>query len=170
MRTISLALLMLPALAAAALAQDTTVGISPLVDFVLPILLTVISGIISIGLPIILTKLAARYNLQIEQARRDALQVTLTNAAGGLLQKLGDRARTLQLDVRNPDVAEAVQRVVQGAPDALKWAGLTQDEIARRVLEKLPQISGAGNMASAASTPVASAARPLDAFKPLSGS
>lgn len=160
MRAILAAVVLLQVLATAALAQDTStaVSVSPLIDFVLPILLTIISGVISIGLPSILTKLAARYNLQIEQAKRDALQTTLTNAAGGLLQKLGDRARTLELDVRNPDVAEAVQRVVQGAPDALKWAGLTQDEIARRVLEKLPQIG----TASASPAPAAGF-RSLDA-------
>ena len=165
MRMILALILMTPALAGMALAQDTTVSVSPLVDFVLPILLTIISGIISVGLPVILTKLAARYNLQIEQAKRDSLQTTLTNAAGGLLQKLGDRARELKVDLKNPDIAEAVQRVVQGAPDALKWAGLTQHEIASRVLEKLPQIGAAG----ISTAPVASAARPLEGFKPLSG-
>lgn len=122
-------------------AQETAVSVAPLVDFVQPILLTLISGVVTVGLPIVLTRLSQRYGLQIEQEKRDALQVTFTNAAGGLLQKLGDQARTLKVDMRNPDVAAAVGRALRGAPDALRWAGLSEEEIARRILEKLPQIA-----------------------------
>jgi hypothetical protein len=120
--------------------METSVVIAPFVEFVLPILLTVISGVIAVGLPIVLTKLAAKFGLQIEQQKRDALQVTLTNAAGGLLQRLGDEAKTLKLDVKDARLADAINRVVKGAPDALKWAGLDEREIARRILEKIPQI------------------------------
>lgn len=129
--------------ASLAQAQETAVSVAPLVNFVLPILMTLISGVVTVGLPIVLTRLSQRYGLQIEQEKRDALQVTFTNAAGGLLQKLGDQARTLKVDMRNPDVAAAVGRALRGAPDALRWAGLSEEEIARRILEKLPQIGAA---------------------------
>lgn len=121
--------------------MDTSVSISPLVEFVLPIVLTIVTAIIGIVVPVAISYLAKKWNLQIEQSKRDALQVTLTNAAGGLVQKLGERAKELKVNVSDPHVREAVQRVVAGAPDALRWAGLTEAEIARRVLEKVPQIS-----------------------------
>lgn len=131
------------AYATAAGAQDTAVGIAPVVDFVLPILLTIVTTMIGVFLPIVLTKLAAKYNLQIEQQKRDALQVTFTNAAAGLIQKLGDEAKTLKMNIQNPDVRVAVNRALQGAPDALRWAGLNEQEIARRILEKIPQVQPA---------------------------
>lgn len=140
-------------------AQETAVSVAPVVDFVLPILQTLISGVLAIGLPIVLTRLLQRYGLQIEQEKRDALQVTFTNAAGGLLQKLGDQARTLKVDMHNPDVAAAVGRAVRGAPDALRWAGLSEEEIARRILEKLPQISPAPSVSADTEKPVWSGSR-----------
>lgn len=53
--------------------QETTVSVGSAVDFVLPILLTLIAGIVSVGLPIVPTRLSQRYGLQIEQERRDAI-------------------------------------------------------------------------------------------------
>lgn len=130
-------------LAAPAFAQDTTVMLpETLVGFIVQVLFLVISGVIAVFLPVVLTRLAAKYGLQIEQEKRDALQTTLTNAAGGLLQRLGDEALTLKVDLKNPAVRDAVDRALKGAPDALKWAGLSEQEIARRILEKLPQIKG----------------------------
>lgn len=140
-------------------AQETAVSVAPVVEFVLPILQTLISGVLAIGLPIVLTRLSQRYGLQIEQEKRDALQVTFTNAAGGLLQKLGDQARTLKVDMRNPDVAAAVGRALRGAPDALRWAGLSEEEIARRILEKLPQIGPAPSVSADTAKPVWSGAK-----------
>lgn len=126
----------------AAHAQDTVViADAGMIDFVTQILMLVIAGIITTFLPILLTRLAARYGLQIEQEKRDALQTTLTNAAGGLLQRLGDEAKGMKLDLRNAALADAVRRAQAGAPDALKWAGLSQEEIARRILEKVAIVS-----------------------------
>jgi hypothetical protein len=141
--------------ATSALAQDTdTIVTMPdtLIGFLVQMLFLIISGIIAVFLPILLTKLAARFNLEIEHEKRDALQTTFTNAAGGLLQKLGEDARTLRIDVKNPDLAAAVNRALKGAPDALKWAGLSEAEIARRILEKIPQVP------SPAPTPIATPA------------
>lgn len=142
------ALVVLLALTSAALAQDTTVALpDTLVGFVIQIAFLVVSGVIAVFLPILLTKLATKFNLQIEQAKRDALQVTLTNAAGGLLQQLGERAKTVKIDVRDPAMKAAIDRVLAGAPDAVKWAGLTEAEIAKRILEKLPQIEASSGPA-----------------------
>lgn len=131
-------------LPAAAMAQDTVVTLPDnLVGFIVQTLFLVVSGVITVFLPILLNKLVKRYNLQIEREQRDALKATFTNAAGGLLQNLGERARGLKLDVHNPDIASAVARALEGAPDAIKSAGLDEREIARRILEKIPQIPSA---------------------------
>lgn len=144
----ALALLVATFAAAAAYAQDTTVALpDTLIGFVLQIAFRVVSGVIAIFLPLVLTRLATKYGLQIEQEKRDALQVTLTNAAGGLLQKLGERAAALRFDAGDPALKAAIDRVLQGAPDAVKWAGLSEAEIARRILEKVPQIEASSGSA-----------------------
>jgi hypothetical protein len=127
--------------AGGAFAQDTTVALpETLIGFVTQIAFLVISGVVAVFLPVILTRLASKYGLQIEQEKRDALQVTLTNAAAGLLQKLGAKAATARIDVGNPEMKAAIDRVLASAPDAVKWAGLSEAEIAKRILEKIPQI------------------------------
>lgn len=126
--------------AGAALAQDTSVGFEPLVDFVLPIVTAIVVPVGSALLLWLLQRAINKFGLDIEQSKRDALQVAFTNAAAGIVQKLGAQARALRVEVSDPRVREAVSRVVKSTPDALKWAGLTEEEIARRILEKIPQL------------------------------
>jgi hypothetical protein len=134
--------------AGGAFAQDTTVALpETLIGFVTQIAFLVISGVVAVFLPVILTRLASKYGLQIEQEKRDALQVTLTNAAAGLLQKLGAKAATARIDVGNPEMKAAIDRVLASAPDAVKWAGLSEAEIAKRILEKIPQIEASSGPA-----------------------
>lgn len=142
MKYLVVALTAMLAFAGIAYAQDTVVGVdASLIDFLLQIILLVVSAIITIFLPIVLKRMADKYGLQIEAEKRDALQVTFTNAAAGLLMRLGDRAKSLKVDVRSPELADAIRRVQAGAPDALKWAGLNEQEIARRIIEKVPQVA-----------------------------
>ena len=138
MKAFYLALATSLAFASSAMAQDASVSLpSNLVEFLVQIIFLVVSGVIATFLPIILARLAKKFKLEIEQEKRDSLQTTLTNAAAGLIKRLGDEAVNLKVDVKDPNLAEAVKRVLRGAPDAVKWAGLTEQEIAKRVLEKV---------------------------------
>ena len=126
--------------AVASFAQDdTVVTVAPLVDFVLPIILAVISGMVAIAVAILTPIMARKFNLQIEKDRRDAIQTSLTNAASGVINKLGEQARGLKVDVRNPIIRQGVQRAINGAKDSFASVGLTQEEIAERLLEKVTQ-------------------------------
>lgn len=146
MRTLSLALILLVAGVSLASAQvvvadpDSTVFLGSFVDFVLPIVLTIVTAIVGVAATLLTAWLNEKFHLDIEASKRDALQTTFTNAAGRIIQELGHRARDLKLDIHNPVVAAAVNRAIAGAPDALKWANLTQEEIARRILEKVALI------------------------------
>jgi hypothetical protein len=145
MRTLLGGALGLALLAAPAFAQDTTVAVGPLVSFVLPIILTIVGGVISIAVAVLVPIMVKKFGLQNEANIRDAIQTSLTNTAAGAINKLGARAMDLTVDVRNPAVADLVQRAVNGAKDSFGEAGLTQEEIARRVLEKITeQLTAAG--------------------------
>jgi hypothetical protein len=150
------------AMTSAAFAQElpsTTVEVQNLADFAITILQLVVMTTITVGLPMAFAKWSKRTGLEIEQKDRDALQTTLTNAAGGLLQRLGDSAKTLKLDVGNADLAAAIRRVEEGAPDTLRKIGLTEEQIAKRILEKIPQIQQAVEKPAAA--PVTPAPAPF---------
>ena len=139
----------------AALADaSTTVSAQPLWDIIEPQLVNLFAlvtmGVItwatvSIGALIkqktgvdITTGLLAQ-----ETAHRDALQSALTNAAGSVLQKVGTQVDIRTLDVKSPEIVAAVNQVVAAVPDALDKFGLTAEDLAPKILAKLPQVAPA---------------------------
>ena len=121
----------------AAFAQDTAVTFEPLVDFVLPIILTVVSGMIAIGLPIVFAKWEKVARVKIEAGQRDAFQQSLTNTAGRLIREMGDAAKAAKVNVHDPRMRDLVKRAIAGAPDMVRAAGLPEEEISARILEKV---------------------------------
>jgi hypothetical protein len=79
--------------------------------------------------------------LQQEDSHRDALQTALTNAAGAVVQKIGTQADMTKIDVRDPMVAAAVRAVQASVPEAIDHFGLTADQLAPKILAKLPQVA-----------------------------
>lgn len=129
-------------LAFAAWAQDTIVMMpTNLVEFFMYTMFLIVSGIISVFLPPILMRMSEKYKLDIEAEKVEALQIVFTNAASGLIQKLGEEAKNLKVDLKNPHIAEVVQRALNSAPENLRWANLTEEEIAGRILEKIHQVA-----------------------------
>lgn len=85
---------------------------------------------------------AKSIGLEIDSRNRAAIQAALTTAAGVALNKLGNQIQGKQIDVKNPIIAEAVDRVLVAVPDAVKYFGLDKkpQEIADRVISKISQI------------------------------
>jgi len=71
--------------------------------------------------------------LQIDFFHRDTLQTALNNAAGWAKMQ----AKGVSLDVRSPVIRDAILMVNEGARDAVRHFGATDDEIARRILAKI---------------------------------
>jgi hypothetical protein len=78
-----------------------------------------------------------RLGLEIEARHREALQTALTNAAGLAINQLGGAAGGLRVDVRSAALAEAVTYVLKGAPDALRYFGLTEDRLRDMIAAKV---------------------------------
>lgn len=89
--------------------------------------------------------------LNTDAAHRDALQTALTNAAGLALNRLGNELKGKTIDLRNPAINEAVATVLRSVPDAVEHFGLTNkpDELAQKVIAKLPQIANTTTSAAA---------------------
>lgn len=86
---------------------------------------------------------AQKVGLEIDEKHRDALQTALTNAAGLALNRLGNDLKGKTIDIGNPAVASAINSVIKSSPEAVAYFGLDRkpDEIAQKIVAKLPQIA-----------------------------
>ncbi len=81
--------------------------------------------------------------LQQEALHRDALQTALTNAASSIVQKVGAQADLAKIDVRSPEMAAAVNMVAAAVPEAMAKFDLVPEDLAPKILAKLPQVAPA---------------------------
>lgn len=102
-----------------------------------PVLTEIATILLVAGLGYALKLLKEKAGIDIEASRRDALQAALTNAAGLLVARLGSGALAARLDAASPGVADGVAYVISAAPDAIEHFGLTESEIAEKVVAKL---------------------------------
>lgn len=133
--------LVLPVLAWAA---DSTISLSPWVELLQPYVIQ----IVGYGLALFVAWLAEltrrKLNLSIDASHREALRAVLTNAAALLIAKGGASLAGKTVDLRSPNIADAVRYVQASAPAAIAHLGKTIDmsptAIAEKVLAKVPQI------------------------------
>lgn len=109
--------------------------------------------------------------LSIEASARDTLQSALTNAAGLLVMKLGPKLDQMNLDVKNPVVAQAINDVNKLAGDAIARFGITPDTIGALIIAKVgvltasnPSVTPTTSQATAPST-ITSTPAAVAAFK-----
>lgn len=77
---------------------------------------------------------------KMEDSRRDALQTAVTNAAGLGRRRLGDLIHTIDFDVHDPRIAMLIAYVKGAAPEGVKHWGLSDEEIAKKIEAKVPQV------------------------------
>lgn len=136
------------------------------IQFVLPAFGTILTALVGWAVWYI----KQRTGLQIEAQYRDAFQKALEQAAGGLLNNLGNRVGSMQLNVGNAEVAKAINYVLKSAPDAVTHFGLDnkRDEILEKLANKVGVLT-AGPPAVAVTTPATAAAPAKPSTSPASG-
>jgi len=118
----------------------TTVDISSFWTSTMAYVAAAIGAVISFLVGWLLILLKTKTGLSIDDSMRASLQTAVTNAAGLVLNKLGNvLPGTITID--NAFVAEAVQYVVKAAPDAIAHFGLTPDALATKITAVLPQVA-----------------------------
>lgn len=131
------------AAAGMAVAQGTVVSLEPTADLLSPYVRDIMTVVV---IPFIIVPLVVqgmrKLGLDIEAQHRDALQTSLTNAAGLLVERARKSVAGVTVDVRNASMAEAIRYVQESAPDAVKKFGLSSDAIAKKIAAKIPQIEG----------------------------
>lgn len=144
MKTIALAALATLAYAGAALAQDTVVAVdSGFVDFLVRTSDLLIEPLLVLVVMPLVWKGFALLGVKLDEGKRDSLLATFRNTASGYLNELGEEAKGMSFDVRDPRLKKYIADAQRRAPDALRWAGLSEAEIARRLVEQAKQIAAA---------------------------
>ena len=133
-RFVVAALLLL--VATPALAQ-TGVNVSSLYELLSTFLMP-LAGVIGAAIAGWLANLLrVKFNLDIEQRHREALQTAITNAVGLAISKGATLTAGKTIDVGNPAVAAALNYALAAVPDAIKYFGLTPEAVANKIAAKL---------------------------------
>lgn len=78
--------------------------------------------------------LRTRFKINLDEARASALGIAIANAAGGVFNKLGEKAVTEVTKPSDESVKQAVAMVEKSVPDAIKHFGLSPATIAEKVV------------------------------------
>jgi hypothetical protein len=152
-RVLNLALIGVVAasLACNAAYADTTIAVGDIWSGVLPYIVAAIGAVITFLVGWVLNLLKTKLGVSIDDSMRASLQTAATNAAGLVLNQLGNQLSGTKIDVGNQFVADAVNYVLKAAPDAVAHFGLTPDAIAQKILALLPQVANTTTTATAPS-------------------
>lgn len=120
---------------------DTTIAVGDIWSGIVPYIVAAIGALISAAVGWLIYLVNKKLGISIDDSMRSSLQTAATNAAGLVLNKLGNQLAGTKIDVKNQYVAEAVNYVLTAAPDAIKHFGLTPDLVAQKILALLPQVA-----------------------------
>jgi len=81
--------------------------------------------------------------LQIEAHARELLETALTNAAGSLVMKAGAKLDGMTLDAKSPLVVQGVNQINQWAQSAVVKFGLTPEDLAKKLIDKVGVLTAA---------------------------
>lgn len=136
-------------LAATGACADTTINVADIWNGIAPYLVAAIGALISAALGWLIALINRKLGISIDDSMRASLQTAATNAAGLVLNQLGNSLQGKKIDVGNQFVADAVNYVLKAAPDAVAHFGLTPEAIAEKILALLPQVANTTATATA---------------------
>lgn len=120
---------------------STTIGFGSLWDVIRPYLAETFAAFVAV-LMAYLSNMASKYfKVSIDAQQSQRLQNAMLNAAGLLIQRYGPDIANIKLDVKNPVLAMAAQKVMDSIPDVLTHFGIeTPTQVAERIQAKLGQL------------------------------
>jgi hypothetical protein len=136
-------------LAIGSASADTSIAAGDVWSAIQTYIAAAVGALISAGVGWLIVLLNRKLGLSIDDSMRSSLQTAATNAAGLVLNQFGNRLSGVKIDVKNELIADAVNYVLQAAPDAVAHFGLTPDLIAQKILALLPQVANATSSSAA---------------------
>ena len=86
----------------------------------------------------VIYKFMKKLGLDTDALNREALQTAITNGALEAVRRAGGPGNALRID--NMHLGPALAQTLKGAPDAIKYFGIGDDEIEKRVLAQATSI------------------------------
>lgn len=121
--------------------QEFHIDIKPLIDGLLPYIVSTIGGIIVLIGGLLTVWLKQKFNIDIDQKHRDAWQQSAQNAAGALLARGAVKIEESgKISVQSEAMASVVNTVMERVPDAIKHFGFTPNDIQNLIVAKIPQV------------------------------
>jgi hypothetical protein len=126
-----------------ALAQTTTsnaIALSEPWSALQTWILTLVGAVVASLVGWVTVTLNKKLGISIDDSMRNALQTATTNAAGLVLNKVGNQLQGKVLDLGSVG-NDMVKYVMNAVPDATKHFGLTEERVANMILAKVPQVA-----------------------------
>lgn len=121
------------------------IDFTPLIQFVLPVVLIVLTGVV-----VWLGKAAVNYfqaktGITLNTDARALIDAAIQRGIKFAEAQLNQQVSRLdpKVTVNHPIVAQAANYAIQAVPDALIRAGVTQEALAQKILAELPAVPGA---------------------------
>lgn len=137
MRRIALVPFILLAMPALALAQDSTIEVGSLFGTLRPYVVELVGVLAAAIVAWLASIVRSKFNLDIEQRHRDALQTAIKNAAGLVLARIENKASAASITISNPLLAAGAKYALDAVPDAIKFFGLSPEAVAEKVKAQL---------------------------------
>ncbi|MBI3677910.1 MAG: hypothetical protein HY243_14980 [Proteobacteria bacterium] len=124
------------AYAAAAATSDTTANFTTIIDYFFQILAAVLLGLVTWAVK----RYSASLGFQLDDQQRVFLDQAIQNGVAWAVKTADAAAQAKfgKVDVKDPRIALVATYLSEHAPDALKKLGLTDEQIERKIIAKLP--------------------------------
>lgn len=113
----------------------------PLIDQIVTILGSLLAAASTAFLAWLTIWLRTKFKLDVDAARSLALNTAVDNAAGGVLNKLGETALTEVVAATNPAVKAAVAYVQERNPEAVAYFDMQGPAIAEKVINAIGKLT-----------------------------
>ena len=110
--------------------ESTTVRVGDLIAPWLEMLMGAFVILITAIVGYVANLIRQKTGIDIEARHREALQTALANGAGLILSKATTALADKTIDVRSPQIRDAINYVSEAAPDAIKYFGIAPDQLA----------------------------------------
>ena len=122
----------------------------------------IVLAIVGAATPILIAMVNKKFGIennaniaQMEKHASETLQSAANNAAGQIVMSLGNKLNGVVLTPNHPQVAAAIELVNQSAGDAVQKFGLSADDVAKLVINKVGILTANNPAITPVSTPKA---------------
>jgi hypothetical protein len=122
--------------------QEFHIDVKPLIDGLLPYIISALGGVIVILGGLLTAWLKQKFNIDIEAKQREAWQQTATNAAGALIAKgaVSIEQQTGKITIHSEAMADVINTASERVPEAIRALGITPEQMAQTITAKVPQV------------------------------